>query len=300
MKLALPLLLSAATISSISIPSPTTQLESSLPDKRFKKDLTFGGPFLPVDPTFINILHFMSTVAGTDFDELVEPHTYTAPVYRQVQISTSAWTEARFLLWGIYSAAIYMVRFSRFHDVLIKLYWDKSPVGEINLMASGTTGNDARGFIDDGGELSPVDTGRNTTQILTERLKTPSVQNTTGRGTTNTTSAVDSINIWYPALSIPSTSPTPFLNAPLSTRMSINVERVIGAVTLKRHDVFLTFYTAILHLAQVPAADAMRSFNSKSPTADLRVHMFETGLGCLVGTYHHIHYLSDVNMKLQC
>lgn len=300
MKLALPLLLSAATVASISIPSPTTQLESSLPDNRFKKDLTFGAPFLPVNPTFINILHFMSTVAGTDFDELVEPHTYTAPVYRQVQISTFAWTEARFLLWGIYSAAIYMVRFSRFHDVLINLYWDKSPVGEINLMASGTTSDDTRGFIDDGGELSPVDTGRNTTQILTERLKTPSVQNTTGRGTTNTASAVDSINISYPALSIPSISPTPFVNAPLSTRMTINVKRVIGAVTLKRHDVFLTFYTAILHLAQVPAADAMRSFNSKSPTADLRVHMFETGLGCLVSTCQHMHTSSDMNMRPQC
>lgn len=274
MKLALPHLLLAATTA------------SNLPDGRFRKELIFDAPFLPVNPTFINILNFMGTVAITDFDERFEPDTYTNPMYPQVQITTDRWTEARFLLWGIYLTAIDMVKFSRFHNVLIKLYWENNLVGQMSLMAKpslklpSTTRNDTRDFIDDSGEPSLAKISKNIVPSLVERLNLPLVRNTTS---TDIVSAVNSDNRRLSTLSISSKPPNQSLpNAPLSTTLSITFARIAGAKKSSRNDVFLTFYTAILHLAESPAKNDMKSFNSKLPSANLRVNMLETGFGCSV------------------
>ena len=115
------------------------------------------------------------------------------------------------------------------------------------------------------------------------RLNLPLVQNTTS---TDMISAVKSDNKRLPALGIPSNPPNQSLpSAPLSTTMFINFVRVAGAKMFTRNDVFLTLYTAILHLAKLPAEYDMRSFNSKLPTADLRVEMSETGIGCSVNPH---------------
>lgn len=290
MKLALPLLLSAATTASNSVSSPALPLASDLPDRRFRVDLGFDAPFLPVNATLVNIMHFMSIVARTDTDEDIQPRTYSAPMYRQVQITTCARTEARFLLWGIYLAAIDMVKFSRFHNAMVKLYWENSLVGQINLMVKpslsspSASGNDTRSLIDDGGQLGGAGIGDKATKAFGERLNT-TVQNITGSNTVETISAVNAAKMRNAAFSIPSQSPILVPpNALLSPRLTIDFDRVAGATKLSRNDVFLTFYHAMLHVAKFPVENDMRPFYSKSPFADLRVHMYETGIGCLVTT----------------
>lgn len=290
MKLAIPHLLLAATTASISVPSPPAQLESDLPDSRFRKELIFAVPFLPINPTFINILNFMGTVAATDFHEQIGPDTYTAPMYPQVQISTDRWTEARFLLWGIYLTAIDMVNFSRFHDVFIKLYWENRLVGQMSLMAKpslklpSTTANDTQGVINDNGEPSPANLSEDIMPSSVERLKLPLVQNTTS---TDLVSTISSNNKRLSTLSILLNPPNESIpNAPpLPNTLSISFVRVAGAKQSTRNNVFLTFYTAILHLAKLPAEKNMRSFNSKLPTADLRVQMSDFGFGCSVNPH---------------
>lgn len=289
MKLALPLLLSATTIPSPSVLPPAPQLGSDLPDSRFRVELTFDAPFLPVNPTLMNIIHFMSVVARSEFDEQIQPRTYSAPTYREVQITTSAWTEARFLLWGIYLAVTDMIKFTRFHNVTVKLYWKSNFVGLINLLVRTISSlpdvaeNGFRIVTDDSANLNLTDIGNKTTQAFEERLNPPPAQNTTGSDTTDNISIINSVKTHNNEFSIPSTSPT--LLPPktlLAPRLTIDFIRLAGATQITRNNVFITFFTAILHLAQFPTENDMRPFNSKSPTVDLRVHMDETGVGCLV------------------
>ena len=288
MKLAILHLLFAAAAASIYVPSPTMQLESSLPDSRFRKELIFNVPLLPVNPTFMNILNFMGTVAVSDFHELIEPDTYTSPMYPQVQISIDRWTEARFLLWGIYLTAIDMAKFGRFNNVLIKLYWVNNLVGQMSLMAKpslelpGIIRNDTRGVIDDSGEPSLAKINRNIMSSSVERLKILPIQNTTRADIVSVISSNNKRLFTTSVLLRPLNHSSP--NASLSTTLSISFVRVAGAKKCTRNDVFLTFYTAILHLAKLPAENNMRSFNSKLPSADLRVEMSETGFGCSVNS----------------
>ncbi|KAL9071984.1 MAG: hypothetical protein Q9161_003916 [Pseudevernia consocians] len=281
MKLTLSLLLSAATITSTSLASPA--LGSGLPDSRFRVELTFHTPFLPVNPTFMNIVHFMKVVAQVEFEEQLQPRTYSAPTYRQVQITTYTWTEARFLLWGMYLAVTDMVKFYRFHNVMVKLYWDNIPVGQINLMVKpdlnlpGTTRNGTHYVIDDGQQLSLAGSSNKTKELFVKRLNTPAVQRVTGNDT------VEAVKTGNTAFGIPTVSPVSSLpSALLSLRVTVDFYRVVGAKKLSRNDVFLTFFTAMLHLAKFPVENDMQFFNSKIPTIDLRVQMYETGLGCLV------------------
>ena len=289
MKLALPLLLSATAMPSPSVLPPAPQLGSDLPDSQFRVELTFDPPFLPVNPTLMNIIHFMSVVARSGFDEQIQPRIYSAPTNRQVQITTSAWTEARFLLWGIYLAAIDMIKFIRFHNVIVKLYWESSFVGLINITVRTVSSladvaeNGSRIVTDDGADLNLTGIGNKTAQAFVERLNLPPAQNTTGSDSTDNISIINSVKTYNNEFSIPSTAPT--LIRPkilLAPRLTIDFIRPPGALSLTRNDVFIAFFTTMLHLAQFPAENDMRPFNSKSLTDDLRVEMVETGVGCLV------------------
>lgn len=296
MKITLSLLLSTATMTLTSVLSPTPQPESNLPDPRFRVELSFQPAFLPVNPAFINILDFMRSVAQDEFEEQVEPRTYSALMYRQVQIMTHGRTESRFLLWGIYLAATDMVKFNRFNNVMVKLYWEGNIVGHIDLMVNpdlvlpGTIPNGTRSVIDDGGELSAADISNKTNTFSVKRRSTAIVQNTTGSKTADNVLVINSVKTWNTVSSNSSTSLTPFLpNALLAPRLTITFDRVGGATKLTRNDVFLTFYAALLHLARFPVENDMRLFNSKVPTIDLRVSMFESGLGCLVLPSSHVY-----------
>ena len=289
MKVAISSLLSTATMTLTSVLSPTPQLESNVPDPRFRVELIFQAAFLPVNPTFVNILDFMSVVAQDEFGEKVGPRTYSALMYPQVQIMTHGWTESRFLLWGIYLAATDMVNFYRFNNVMVKLYWEGKIVGNIDLMVNpdlvlpDAILNGTWSVIDDGGDLSAADISDKTNKSLVGRLSISKVQNTTGSRIVDKGLVVNSVKTWNTLSSNSSTFPTPFLpNALLRPRMTITFDRVGGATKLTRNNVFITFYAAMLHLAKFHAENDMRLFNSKVPTTGLRVHMFESGVGCLV------------------
>lgn len=290
MKWTLLLLLSATTSASTSVLSSAPQWESDLPDSRFRVDLMFDAPFLPVNPTLVNIMHFMSIVSRGELDEQVQPRTYSDFMYRQVQVTTYEWTEARFLLWGIYLAARDMIRFTRFHNSVVKLYWDNSLVGQITLTVKtglsllNSTRNGTRSIMDYGGEPSLVGSGYRTTEAVVERLTALPVQNMSDVDTVGKNPAFSS-KMENTALSIPFTSPTIVApNALLLPRLSIDFDRVIGSVHLGRNDVFFTFYTALLHVAKFPAENQMQAFNSKPPMMTLQVHMYESGIGCLVNS----------------
>lgn len=290
MKLALLFLISVATPASNSTFARAFQMDSDLPDSRFRIELIFDAPFLPVNPALVNIMHFMSIVAQVNFDEELQPRSYSAPLYRQVQITTYAWTEARFLLWGIYLAATDMVRFARFHNVMVKLYWDNILVGQINLIVSTGLGlpiatrNGTRSILDNAKEQILVGIGNKTTQAFVGRLKTPILQYITGSDTPDSISVVSSVKTGCKTFSSPSTSPSLVIpNVRHSPRFSIDFDRVGGAARLSRNDVFLAFYTAMLHVAKFPAENDIEPFNSKPPTLTLRVRMFESGIGCLYG-----------------
>lgn len=280
MKLALPLMLSGATRASASVLSPALQLASDLPDDRFKVALNFSAPLLPINATFLAILQFMSDVARDEFDEPVHPAIYDTPQYPQVQIATYTWTEARFLLWGIFYAAREMVYYARFNAVVAKLCWENKMVGQIDLMVDTslrlpyTSSNGSQSVIAGDKQLSLVRIGNETSQALVEDLNTPHVQN-----------ATESDNVGQTASKSTSTSPTSlFPNAVLPPGLTIDFSRVAGAEKLNRNSVFLAFYAAILHIAKYPSDNAMRAFQSKAPNSNLRV-MFETGTGCLVSLW---------------
>ncbi len=81
----------------------------------------------------MNMLYFMSIVAGNDFMRRLPPRSFRYPDYPDVQITSYAWTEAYFLLWGIYYAANDMVKFARFNDVMLDLYLEEKLVGRIQI-----------------------------------------------------------------------------------------------------------------------------------------------------------------------
>lgn len=67
-----------------------------------------------------------------------------------------------------------------------------------------------------------------------------------------------------------------------SSDFTINFSDIKGAKSVNRNDVFLTFYTAVLHVAQYPVTSRMRSFDSFSADQKLVLHMQDFLLGCSV------------------
>lgn len=269
---ALPLdLVSNPTLASSSIISSLPQAPilnlslplSYLPDSRFKTKIAIGAPLLPVNPALMNILWFMSLVAAQEFTDQIRPRTYSTPTYRGVQITSYAWTEARFLLWGIFYAVNEMVASVRFHDVTVELYWEGKLVGKLKLAVK-------RAQSLAGGAANPtLDSGEDFAQ-----------SNVTGRdeGTTDTT-PVDS-NVTDSDL-----APLTFSQSNASTTMAfaVSFESIAGASRVDRNDVFLTFYGALLHVAQFPPEMPMQDFHTGSPRGKLHLDMQEIGIGCQYG-----------------
>lgn len=261
---------SVSTLSPSLLDAPRPNLSlpfSVLPDSRFTVKISMGAPLLPINSALMNILYFMSIIAGQHFMQQLQPRTYSAPYYRAVQITTYGRTEARFLLWAIYYAVNDMVRTVRFNNVLLELYWEDELVGEIRVAVKQTS-NLAGGA----GDLS-LDLG--------DQLAQPNLTGS-GEGTTQPSPIVGSVTDSNLALLT-----FPHLNAstkPLAVppRFAVSFESIAGAGNVDRNDVFLTFYAALLHVAQFPAESQMQSFQSDSPSGKLHLHMQDIGIGCQV------------------
>lgn len=299
MKLTFALLLSASTMAARLMRSPALQLGSDLTSGRLTTELLFDGPFLPINATLANILRFMSIVARSDFEETLQPHIYDSSRYPQVLVTSHSSTEARFLLCGIYFAAVDMVKFSRFNNVVINIFWDKNAVGQISLKVMDSldpTLNDTGSVMDDGGELSPEDLGNRTTQAFLERLKTPLAGNGTGVTTIKGASVVNAVKESDTAPGNWSTSPARVSNSPLSSPLAILFAQVVGAHALKRNDVYLAFYVAMLHVAKFPVGSKLQHFSIPSPVVNLGVNMYPTGAGCSVNLLSMLMRTLIVNM----
>ena len=290
MKLTLVLLLSLITTSLTLVVTPALQQNVELPDSRFSIQMLFDSSLLPVNSTLAIITSFMSAVAQSDFELVHEPCTYKSKRYPTVTITSHFPTETRFLLWGIYLAAIDMVKYTRFNGVVVKFLWNKRLVGQISVLVKTgesllSTGrlNDTSDFLDDGDGLT---LGRITTsprELPVERRNIPSMEDGTRTATIVNASADSLGDTWNPVCSNPFTLRTGLAsNASLLSTLAVDFQSVAGAITLKRSDVFLSFYAAMLHVAKFPVGDQLQHFDSKAPDVRLRVHMFNLGTGCSV------------------
>lgn len=246
---------SLATLSPSGFQPPTTNLSlpfSSRPDKGFKVSISIRDAFLPVDSALLNILYFMSIVASQDPNQELQPRSYSTPYYRDVRITSFNWTEARFLLWGVYYGVSYIVKNARFHDLRLDLYWEDKLVGKMNIAArrvAGLVGGAARAPLNVTGseEDEPAGPG----------------------------SEVGNATIKDLAFNASTT-------LPVAEGFRIVFDRVAGATRVDRNDLFLAFCTAFLHVAQYPAGSQMRAFEVKSPNGKLSLHLHELGIGCQV------------------
>ncbi|KAL9065781.1 MAG: hypothetical protein Q9161_008006 [Pseudevernia consocians] len=207
--------------------------------------MTIGAPLLPINSALVNILYFMSLLAGQDFVNQVQPRSFSTPNYRDIQITSYAWTEARFLLWGICYAAYNMIKLARFNDVMLQLYWEDRLVGKVKVARKRA--------------LSLVGGAGNLTQDLEEELAQP---NSTGSDEDTTQPKPVVGNVTDSGLVPPTFS---HINASttlsLPSSFAVSFESIAGAGPVDRNDVFLTFYAALLHVAQFPAQMRMREFD---------------------------------------
>ncbi len=270
MNLTLSFLLNAATIASALISAPALPLETGSSSKGFRVELRYESPLLPINPTLASIMNFMGVVARKGYYERVQPRTYTYTMYPSIQITAHTSIEARYLLLGIDLAATEMVKFVRFNHVVVSLYWDNRLLGQISILTDtilelpGNHSNDSRNILSSGGGLTLVDINNKTETLGDTARKTLDADSAkSGSGNLSILSQV-----------LP--------DAPLSAAFSLVFERVAGAAQLTRSDVFLSFYSAILVAAKFPVGDRLLDFNSKAPTVDLLVHMYDTGIGCRV------------------
>ncbi|CAD6567937.1 MAG: hypothetical protein ASARMPRED_001193 [Alectoria sarmentosa] len=187
--------------------------------------------------------------------------------YQDVQITTYAWTESRFLLWGIYCAVTDMVKYARFHNLALQLYWEDKLVGQIvvevkrALSLAGGAGNMTEDLGDHLAQTNQTASGGDATQFE------PVVGN-----------VVDGD---LAPLTFSRINPSDTLSTPPT--FAISFESIAGADQLDRNEVFLTFINALLHVAQFPAETQMQPFQSDSPSGKLYLYMQANGIGCQYG-----------------
>lgn len=229
-------------------PSSNLSLPLSFtPDSRFSARMSIGSTLLPVDAFLVNILNFMGIIATQNFERKLAPRKYSTPGYREVEITVSGSTEARFLLWGIYIAVAEMVKIVRFNEIGLELSWAGQLVGRVKVARRPSS------------SAGLAQTNSTDTDLV------PVIGNVT-----------DGNSISFTGSSINGTG--------LSIRPGFHVtyNSMAGAGQVSRNDVFLTFFGALGHAAQYPAHDNMASFESKSPNGRLQLHMQDVIFGCTV------------------
>ena len=201
--------------------------------------------FLPAEPAFMNILNFMGIVAAQDFTHEFQPLTYSMPNYRNVEITSYTRTEGRFLLWGVVFVINYMVEVVRFNDVKMELLWEGSFVGRMKIAV----------------KRSKSLAGGATQDLVARSNETGSDK---AVGDSALFASNSSATLSYPP------------------GFSVKFYNIMGAISLNRNEIFLTFYTALLHVAEFPAGSQWNIFESVSPNKKLTLIMQDSGRGCSV------------------
>ncbi len=254
--------LTAIRATAISRPPITTKVADSLlasnnitltsgrPDARFHVSPSIGPELLPINPTLVNILHFMAELACKDHNESVAADTWSTPDASEVTIVTQEAIQTKYLLWGIFEGIEYMIKNKRFHEVFLTLRWESEKVGEIWLMPS---------------ELA-VNLALNTSaQSLTQ-------QSDNSRTRSNSTGV---------RKMLPDSQVVNEVNA-LAMDISVGISTLPGGGPLTRFDVFLVCYAAMIHLSLAKPETRMEDTVSKSPLSSVVIHMFRWGPGAKV------------------
>ena len=208
---------SIATLTSSLLQTPNTNLSlrlSDFPDRRFKAAISMGAPYIPINSVLMNVLYLMSIVSDQDFTQKLQPRTYSTPGFRNIEIASYAWTEARFLIWGVYSAATWMIKYARPHEMNLDLFWEDRLVGRMKIAAK-------RALSLTGGAV-----------------QVPAAQSD-GEDTDGSVSVVGNLTDSDLAASMFNTSAA-LPNAP---DITITFEEVSHASHVERNDLFLTFCT---------------------------------------------------------
>ena len=265
-------ILLAASTSALAPPLPikrNTTLRADLPDEHFSIVQAFQPSLLPVVPTLLNVLHFMGMLSEQGFDTPLGPDIYSAPGYQDIQIQTYALTEVRFLLWGIYTAIGNMLQTARLHTSMIKLYWKKMLMGSISLAVKPPT------------DLLTM--SNDSTLTGSDMDNTTASKNTTRDDETE----IEANSDWANSRIAPDSSVKTSLNTSLSVGEAIiELSRLAGGRKLDRNEVFLTFYTAILHVAQHQLSEEMDDFESQIPMGSVWLDMYEGAAHCQVRLCH--------------
>ena len=248
-----PSLLQTTTIATNSTLTPPLLATDFPGHEHFKINFQLGTIFLPPESVLLNVLQFMSIVARQTFDQKLAPRTYSTPGYRNVQITSFAWTEPRFLLWGIFYVIDFMIDSARFHEVLVELYWENNVVGRLKIAA--------------GAPRSISEVGEATQDLATTGDE--SVKAEGGVSDHNTVVPLATLNASAAAISV-------------RPPYSIYYEGIPDATKVNRNDLFELFYAAIDHVAQYSVGSLMREFQTTSPNGQVMLRMKELELGCQV------------------
>lgn len=291
----IPLTILISTIlsstSAVPLDSPSNvSLSSNLPDPRFKIRTEFDTTLLPINAAFLNILYFMGTVAIQAFTEQLPPRGYSAPGYQEVHIESYAWTESRFLLWGIYLAVVHMVEHVRFHNTEIELYWEDKLVGRMRIAAknmlslAGNASDDLTSSLDKDEGLKQTISKHSRTPITPHVL--PSQTSQKGKITKGNSAANELATLWNATDPSSLAFPTLLLVESSFTALpfSIEFDHIASASPIDRNSVFLTFFTGMLHAAQFHQDEDMRSFRIESPIDRLYLTMYKSSFICQVTT----------------
>ena len=155
-----------------------------------------------------------------------------------------------------------MVKNVRFHDVMLSLYWDDELVGKIQIAVTRP--------------LSLVGGAGNVTQDLANQLAQPKSGTSSGNTTliepvfgNKTDSDLESFN-------------SSAFNDYNAQRATVIFESIAGGGVVNRNDVFLTFYTALIHVAHFSIEDQMQTFQSDPPSRKACLHMQDMRTVCQV------------------
>ena len=304
------ILYSTTVISVISQPLGIPSI-SGLPDDRFRVRASIDASLLPVDATLMNVLHFMSVIAKKGYNQQLDPRTYSARDYRQVQISSYAVTEVRFLLWGLYLGIQEMLGVARFHGTKLDLYWEGEPVGQIKIASRvtlnlpGSGANNTRNLLVTGQQLNFTENDEGSvyegskrtaawpmidlTKSEDEENASTIIPNQTENDTANVTLAYD--------------VPLPLnISNNVSSLLSFTLDLMVvpGATVLGRNTVFLTFYTALLHVAQFSTSDELVPFEVMSPIDEkIKLSVYRGDIGCWVRNSWHMCFFNRNKMLIR-
>ena len=280
LKLLSPLLLgSASTVIAASLANPfpgpshsmnltdlyasitnTTSLGDNVPggvDPRFGVDYVYGSIHLRPIACLMNAVNAMADLALQDFNGNVRPGIARLPSYPDVVIvsdtitGSAGSTPVRYILWGIWSLALYMMKYDEYRTMFLTLGFDGVSVAHLRIERP-----DPQVLSLPGGN----------SDSSAERLKTRSEQILPAIPLANLTEISNSTNL---SLTTNSTAPS-------------NAGDLLVMITAIGHhlsinEFFTPIFAGLEYVARHPAADPVKAFRVRPADTDTWIEFREYG-----------------------